>query len=202
MPSPAQIRAARALLDWTLADLSARVGVAVTNLGKIERGESSPHQRTIQRIQTVFSAAGIEFTADDGVKRALSAVTVIDAPLEDIYIEVLTNALQSLQAGDEMLIFNADGALSSPEVVMVQQQLIAKGIAIKFLAKPGSLRRHADQSLYRDLPTHTPSMTFQVVFDQTVLTRLQNGGRTVIIRDQTFADAQRELFMMIWNHVQ
>ena len=198
MPSPAQIRAARALLDWTLADLSARVGVAVTNLGKIERGESSPHQRTIQRIQTVFSAAGIEFTADDGVKRALSAVTVIDVPYVEFYLEVLTNALQSLQAGDEMLIFNADGALSSQEVVMVQQQLIAKGIAIKFLAKSGSLRRH-DNSFYRDLPPHD-TLTFQLVYGNTVLTRIDNGARTFIIHDQAFADSQKQLFKIIWDN--
>ncbi len=201
MLSPEQIRAARALLDWTLTDLSDRVGIAGTNLGKIERRESSPSARTMQKLMTVFAAAGIEFTADDGVKRSNAAVTIIDAPLEDIYLEILSNALQTLSAGDDLLIFNADGALSTPEVVSLQQQLLAKGITLKFLAKPGSLRRHADQSLYKDLPTHTPAVTFQVIYAETVLSRLESGDRTVIIRDQTFAACQKEMFAMVWDNV-
>jgi transcriptional regulator with XRE-family HTH domain len=194
-----QIRAARALLDWTLQDLAARVGIAAGNLGKIERKESSPSQRTVGRILTIFTAAGIEFLPDDGVKRSNSAVTVIDAPHEDFYLEVLNNALQILEAGDDLLIFNADGALSPPDVIAVQQQILAKGIALKFLIKAGSVKRHPDEGLYRDLP-RSDALTFQVVYGVTVFTRMGHGDRTVIIRDQTFADSQKEQFKMIWGN--
>ncbi|MBU3655333.1 MAG: helix-turn-helix transcriptional regulator [Alphaproteobacteria bacterium] len=199
--SPEQIRAARALLDWTLTDLSDRVGIAGTNLGKIERRESSPSARTIQKLMTVFAAAGIEFLPDDGVKRSNATVTVMDAPHEEFYLQVLTNALQTLDPGKDLLIFNADGALSTPEVIAVQQKILAKGIDLRFLIKAKSVKRHPNDEIYRTLPP-TDALTLQLVYGSTVFTRMSEGGRTVIIRDQTFADAQRELFMMIWNNVQ
>jgi DNA-binding transcriptional regulator YiaG len=70
MISPAQCRAARALLDWSQTTLAetARVGVATVRL--FESGKTSPHNATLDVIIRTFELAGIEFISGDapGVK--------------------------------------------------------------------------------------------------------------------------------------
>jgi transcriptional regulator with XRE-family HTH domain len=58
---PAQCRAARALLDWTQADLVEHSGVAQKTVADFERGLTKLHRRTLTAIVSAFENAGIEF---------------------------------------------------------------------------------------------------------------------------------------------
>lgn len=60
--SPAQCRAARALLDWSQSDLVERSGITQKTITDFERGVTTrPYRRTVEAIVTTFEAAGIEF---------------------------------------------------------------------------------------------------------------------------------------------
>jgi transcriptional regulator with XRE-family HTH domain len=63
MISGPQIRAARAMLNWSAAVLAERTGVARQTIAKIEQSEGIPPARaqTLAHIQNVFEAAGIDF---------------------------------------------------------------------------------------------------------------------------------------------
>jgi transcriptional regulator with XRE-family HTH domain len=74
MPSPAQIRAARALLGWSREDLATAAGLTPEGLMKIERGVSTPQRGTAEKISRAFIDQGIVFTDDDGLKRQSSSV--------------------------------------------------------------------------------------------------------------------------------
>lgn len=63
-----QIRAARALLDWTVAQLGERVGVGATMISAIETGRSSGSKDVLTAIIYAFQAAGVELTEDGGVR--------------------------------------------------------------------------------------------------------------------------------------
>ena len=65
MTTPAQIRAARALLDWTQADLAAKADISLTALNVIERDKSDPRTSTMNAIERALTSAGIVFL-DDG----------------------------------------------------------------------------------------------------------------------------------------
>ena len=58
-----QIRAARSVLGWTNAQLSEKSGVGTATLKRYEATTGVPKSRkdSLQRIQSVFEAAGIEF---------------------------------------------------------------------------------------------------------------------------------------------
>lgn len=58
--TPRQIRAARALLGWSQAELSERTSVARPTLNRIENGLSDPHASTLRRIEEALLEAGIE----------------------------------------------------------------------------------------------------------------------------------------------
>ena len=59
---PSQVRAARALLDWSGEQLSSACGVPARTLHRFERGEGEPQRRTVEAIRRALEAAGIEFT--------------------------------------------------------------------------------------------------------------------------------------------
>jgi transcriptional regulator with XRE-family HTH domain len=58
-----QIRAARALIKWTGAELANASGVAFSTLMRLETGEGVPgaQAKTLGAIQKAFEDAGIQF---------------------------------------------------------------------------------------------------------------------------------------------
>jgi transcriptional regulator with XRE-family HTH domain len=68
MPTADQLRAARALLRWTMEDLAARSKVSVRTISRCESGEGVPlvGTRTLLRLLHAFEAAGIEFSHNAG----------------------------------------------------------------------------------------------------------------------------------------
>lgn len=85
-----QIRAARALLDWSTSDLAKQTGLTVNGINKIERGHVQAHRETIEKLQDVFEAARIEFIGDIGVQwaqhhvRTLTGVNGLKAFFDDV----------------------------------------------------------------------------------------------------------------------
>jgi len=59
----AQIRAARALLNWSRSDLSAFSGVGPSALMRLESSDGVPsgNIKTFEAVQKAFESAGIEF---------------------------------------------------------------------------------------------------------------------------------------------
>jgi len=66
----AQIRAARAALDWSAEALASKSGVSVRTIMRFEQTDRIPPNRssTLLEVQKALEAAGIEFigTPDDG----------------------------------------------------------------------------------------------------------------------------------------
>ena len=71
-----QIRAARALKNWSQTDLASRTGLAVPTIANIELGKQSPGKNTIEKIMDAFSIDGIEFTQNGVMKRTDSVISL------------------------------------------------------------------------------------------------------------------------------
>ena len=63
MITSAQIRAARAMLDWPREILSKRAGVGISALMRFEAAEGIPsgNIKTFESVQKALESAGIEF---------------------------------------------------------------------------------------------------------------------------------------------
>jgi transcriptional regulator with XRE-family HTH domain len=61
MITPAQIRAARALLGWNQIQLAAAAGLTEITIKDLERGLANPRPSTLDRIETAFDQAGVVF---------------------------------------------------------------------------------------------------------------------------------------------
>ena len=66
--SPAQCRAARALLNWTQETLARKVGVALKTVRDFETGRRKPLTIVRSSIKQALEQAGIEFLDDDGLR--------------------------------------------------------------------------------------------------------------------------------------
>ena len=65
--SPAQGRAARAMLQWGQIELEARSGVPRSSIVSFEREERRPRRATIEGLCRAFEEAGLRFVGDAGV---------------------------------------------------------------------------------------------------------------------------------------
>jgi transcriptional regulator with XRE-family HTH domain len=67
MITSAQIRAARALLNWSAVQLGQHAGVSWSTVQRAESGDGTPrvHAETLHRIQHALEAGRVEFIAED-----------------------------------------------------------------------------------------------------------------------------------------
>lgn len=61
MMTPAQLRAARSLIEWTREDLAEASGVFVNTIRNFERGVSDPKQSTLLAWRRALAKAGVVF---------------------------------------------------------------------------------------------------------------------------------------------
>jgi transcriptional regulator with XRE-family HTH domain len=59
-----QIKAARALLGWTVRDLAAKAEIGFSTLVRLEQADGVPggHIKTLEAVKSAVEKAGIEFT--------------------------------------------------------------------------------------------------------------------------------------------
>lgn len=105
MPTIEQIRAARALLGWSQGDLAEKAGLSQTGIARIENGTNQPNSKTLEKINTAFESADIEFLGESGLRKKTGEVKVLRgqegfrAFMDDVYEK--TKAI-----GGEITLFN------------------------------------------------------------------------------------------------
>jgi predicted transcriptional regulator len=66
MLTPAQCRAARALIGWSQQDLAGNAGVGTVAIHQLESGTSQPRRSTLEVIKRALEKGGVEFIAENG----------------------------------------------------------------------------------------------------------------------------------------
>ena len=66
MMTPAQCRAARALVDWSQQDLAEAAKVGNATIRNFEAGRSAPQHSTLQVLCSALESAGVIFVAENG----------------------------------------------------------------------------------------------------------------------------------------
>jgi DNA-binding XRE family transcriptional regulator len=81
--SPAQCRAARALLAWTQAELAERASLSRKTVADFEQENRDVHVRTRHDIATTLERAGVEFLPG-GVRLAAVAKPIVEAEATEV----------------------------------------------------------------------------------------------------------------------
>ena len=210
MPTIAQMRAARALLDWSQSDLADKAGLSQTGIARIENDTNQPNSSTLEKIGTAFDAADVEFINDSGVKkrkgeiRTLKGVEGFKTFMNEIYEHAQTH-------GGEFCLHNARPEnwhkwLGAEWFQMHSKRManLDTDINFKITAEEGNTDLISDKfAEYRWFP-------IDLFNDQSIyafgdkLAFIHFGEDTVsvdILENNKFAEGFRILFNVAWNNV-
>jgi transcriptional regulator with XRE-family HTH domain len=107
-----QIKAARAMLDWSREDLAQATGLSLNTIRNLETGYISPRGSTTRVIRQAIENAGLEFIDREGVRRRTSDVRFFQGPAScDAFFDDLLQTVRH-EGGDVLAVFG------SPEMLL------------------------------------------------------------------------------------
>lgn len=203
-----QIRAARALLNWSQADLARAAGMATSSVKNIESESSSARKETLAQIFDAFDYNGIEFLAGSGVRLKNRIVDIHDgkrataALLDSIYAHAQTSADREvcIIGLDETFSEETDGAqLLSDHIA----RLTSAGVRERILVCDGDTRFLNAPECYRWLPRQyfTRQSPIYIYGDRIAIHSGSLRRRTVIIEAKPLAQHMRMMFAVLWECV-
>lgn len=127
---PRQIRAARALLDWTAEDLAERLGVSKSAVSYIESGKNKPSSNTRALLYKIFVAEGINFTPY-GVEIRDNLITTWSGA--DAYKKCLEDVMARLASTQDPVVYFhcADESALDGDIQEIESRMRNQGILLK-----------------------------------------------------------------------
>ncbi len=207
MISPTQMRAARAILDYSQGQVAEQIGIAANTLSKIESGQTDPSGSRIQEIQSFYELNGIEFTQNDGVQRKKGEIKIFKGRdgFLDFYKYVLRIAEQD---GGQFLVSNVNEALfdfwlGEELDEYVDRITKVENLSFKVLIKEGDYNFAAsDYAEYKWIPEKSFTNVPFYIFGDHMAMILFNEHKDVsvyLIGEEELTKAQRNIFYSNWK---
>jgi transcriptional regulator with XRE-family HTH domain len=199
-----QIRAARALLDWSAEVLAKKVGLSREAINKMEDGAVQPRAKNLADILQVLEENNIEFIGERGAAFKDDQITTLKG--DNIFFRVLDDVIATMRKVPkaEALFACVDDKMSSPVVIENYRRLRKTGIAMRSLVKEGNTYLMGKLSEYRCLPTQYFHNSTTVIYGDKFATMILDPETAedvaaIIIHNPHIAAAQRNLFNLIWS---
>lgn len=192
-----QIRAARALLDWTAVDLAEKSGLTRETVSRIEAEVVKGKEDSVDRIRNVFDANGVEFLDQSGVRQKSDRVREIEG--SDCYARLLDEIFYLLDKDEEFLVAWADETLSPDAVHGAYQRIVNKGILYRKLIRQGNRHICGPLDWYHYVDPNYYQNATAVFFRDKSAYLTEDWKKVVILKDRSLAEANKNFFNMIWN---
>jgi DNA-binding XRE family transcriptional regulator len=203
-----QIRAARALLDWTQETLAERSGVARATIKNVESRMTLPRMETANALQRAFEEAGVEFLPASGVRMRDRMIEIFEG--NDSYKRLLDDIFVTAQAsGSDVIVApanprEADKILGLENVYWQMNRRRAANINQRLLVRHDDpLGPDQPLDIYRILPDQYCSPHPLYVYgNKMALACLQEPQKAIVINDERFSTSVRRLFNFIWERTE
>ncbi len=203
MISREQIKAARAMLDWSQKLLAEKCGdVSEPTIKLIESGKVNSTENTLGAIKRTFEGAGIEFTPQNGVRIRDDLLTVIEKmdTTDNVYLKLLDDIYYTLKGRyGEILWSFIDEKMSGPEIIDRELMIRRSGATVRSLVRYGDTYLTYPLDEYRYLPKGFFLNNPCVVYGDKFAILLSNEQKVLIIRDPAVAELKRKEFEIIWS---
>lgn len=204
MPTGNQIRAARALLDWSTDELSKRSGVNVKSILNYEGEISGLHQSTLEKLLHALTTGGIEFLPGEGIRKKDRMVETLEG--RDAYQKLLDDIYNTLKdTGGEVLIAYVDEAkgieIASKDFLQKHLDRLKKAnITERLLVREGDPNLIAPVFAYHAIPEKYFSPHQFYIYGAKIahLARL-DPPKAIVINDERFASSMRGMFNFAWD---
>ena len=208
MISANQIRAARALLDWTVVQLGEKVGVGATTISAIETGRSSGSKDVLTAIIYAFQAAGVELTEDGGVRPRQSKVASyrgkdgFKAFFDDVY------EVASTHKNPDISITNVNEAeydkwLGSYEVVHANRMTKLENVKLRVLMKERDIHLTSTSYCeYKWIPEEQfADVSLYIYGDKVAFIEFSEHDVSVtLVESQSVTLSLRKMFEITWKN--
>ena len=217
--SPAQIRAARALLGWSQEDLAKRAGVSRGTVAALEKGAGAGRLKKktenvttelISKVRLALEGEQVEFLPQDGVRMRSSSIVIDDLEGANLRLlnDILTTAIKYRHRtkNNEILIYGlreedaevSVGDYLSNHIALLEQA----GLREKILCLPDTERFVCPMAWYRRLPSsvsydHFPPV--HVYGNKLAIVQWRPTEVVTIVENKSIADAFRSMFLLIWD---
>lgn len=200
-----QIKAARALLDWTQADLAEKSGINVDQVRNFESGRSRSLS-VLESIFTTFTKNDISFV-EQGVIKRKSEIRILrgQSGFWDFYDDVYETVRV---AGGDIFAHNVDEASFLKWLGPKKEEHRARMSILNNFAQKVIIREE-DNNLavdygsieYRTIPAKDfSSVPFYIYGDKLALITFKNDDVAVfIIAEPDITQAFKKLFLSIWD---
>lgn len=206
--SPAQCRAARALLNVSQPELAEKCDMHVQTISNFENETSTPSKRTIEKIANVITANGIILTEDDGLKRQASNITEYKGSdgfrlfMDDVY-ETAKNV------GGQICLLNAKpenwikwlgqewNEFHSQRMKDIRENFLFRATIMEgdmnFLGKQHAEYRWVPKKIWNE-------QSFYVYGDKLGFLNFENDDVNIyVMKQKKFAETFRFLFNLVWD---
>jgi len=202
-----QIKAAKAMLDWSNVELGKQAGVSTATVNNILNQKSPGNQGTLRKIRSAFENNGIEFQGMDSVKRnhssALQQLSGYEG-FRTLHFQIL-NFLE--KGGENVYIFNVDEpqwdrwATPHREEYFERIGQIDHPFEFKILIAESDTNLIASSYAdYKWMPKEAfGTSPFCVFGDKIAMLSLEGACNIVIAENEQMADSMRRLFTFIWS---
>jgi transcriptional regulator with XRE-family HTH domain len=207
MPTIEQIRAARALLDWSQSDLADQAGLSQTGIARIENGTNQPNSNTLNKIKAAFENAEIEFLGDSGLRKKTGEIKTFRG--ETGFAKFIYDVYETIRdKGGEVCVSNVDERNFDRWQAQNREDYLAKMTSLKseqkfsfkILVQEGDKHQVADYAEYRFAkPENFGSVPFYVYGTKTAIILFGDDVAVYIIDNKEIANAQRKQFSLAWN---
>ena len=204
MISRDQIRAARALLDWTQPTLAEKAEVSTDLISKIESGVTNGSLKTLSKIQSVFELAGVEFLDHDGVRRQNAGVREYRG--QEGFIEFIKDVYETVKNGGDIFVSNVDETDfikwegDEADAHMARMANI-EGLEMRILVKKGDHFHPADYAVYRSVPErHFGSLPYYIYGNKIAFIAFSEKSVDVyVINHVDISEFFKQEFVKLWH---
>ncbi len=203
--TPDQIRAARALKNWSQSELAERVEMATPSIGNIESGKHTASPKTQNAIIEVFEEAGVEFI-DGGVRNRNDLLRTLEGrDNENVFLYLLDDIYYTIrQKKGEVLWSFVDDNLSSPEAIAKENILREGNTVHRNLIRYGDRNFAHPTDEYRWLPEGYFLNNLTVIYGDKFAIIVNKPGthdveKILVVHDKSVAEMKRKEFEIIWS---
>jgi transcriptional regulator with XRE-family HTH domain len=208
MIEPRQIRAARALLNWSQGDLAEASGVAISSIKNVENSITTARKETMDDIQGALEKAGIEFLPGSGVRLRIESITVLKgAEALQLFFDDVYQAMQKNSGGDVMISGVEEKAYDDADRALVERHLermaALGGVKQKVLCKKGDSNFTVPYAEYRWVDANLFSGTpFYVYGDKLAMLLWQPSLQVILLHYPQLVEAYRKQFLFQWQNAE
>lgn len=196
-----QIRAARAMINWSQTELANRSSSSLSTVADIEAERRRGGTQTVSAIQQAFEKEGVFFTKSGVEKRDTTSYSITGdnwwpQVLEDVYLTLLDKPTA------EVLLLCADDRESSPDVVRMWKKIRNAGIAMRQLVREENTYLLGGLEEYRWMPKEYFNNNVTMIYGDKVCLCADDNTKAVIFKDKNMARAWGNVFELLWNKME